>query len=137
MTVYKTQKQGASVTLLVLETLWIIFGVFSLKTKGLDISAKGVSIKTQKRFDREHYVDATQRCVRIYVCLLGFSLVSYLRGFVRAMGASSFGKADAAPSPGPSSAGMYRQASSSGSADFEEKKKRGLFHRGLGSKEKL
>lgn len=33
----------------------------NLKTKGYDISNKGVSIKTSKRFDREDYVDATQR----------------------------------------------------------------------------
>ena len=53
-----------------LPVLW--FGILtdgdasSLKAKGLDISAHGVSIKTEKRFDREHYVDATQRCVGIY-----------------------------------------------------------------------
>ena len=36
----------------------------SLKAKGLDISHTGVSVKTQKRFDRQDYVDATQR----YAC---------------------------------------------------------------------
>jgi hypothetical protein len=35
----------------------------SLQTKGISISDKGVSIKTSKRFDRENYVDATQRGV--------------------------------------------------------------------------
>lgn len=39
----------------------------SLKTRGLTISDKGVSIKTSKRFDREDYVDATQRYVAIHV----------------------------------------------------------------------
>lgn len=34
-----------------------------LKEKGLDISDKGVSVKTTKRLNREDYVDATQRCV--------------------------------------------------------------------------
>jgi len=44
-----------------------------LKEKGLDISDKGVSVKTSKRMNREDYVDATQR------------------GLIRAMEASSFG----------------------------------------------
>jgi len=33
----------------------------SLQNRGISISDKGVSIKTSKRFDREDYVDATQR----------------------------------------------------------------------------
>ncbi|KAL4076606.1 hypothetical protein V8B97DRAFT_1466572 [Scleroderma yunnanense] len=33
----------------------------SLKTRGISISKEGVSVKTDKRFDREHYIDATQR----------------------------------------------------------------------------
>ncbi|KAG2155255.1 uncharacterized protein EDB93DRAFT_1101827 [Suillus bovinus] len=33
----------------------------SLQDRGISISDKGVSIKTSKRFDRENYVDATQR----------------------------------------------------------------------------
>ncbi|PFH49181.1 hypothetical protein AMATHDRAFT_48943 [Amanita thiersii Skay4041] len=45
----------------------------SLKSKGYDISKTGVSVKTSKRFDHEHYVDAVQR------------------GFIRALGASSYG----------------------------------------------
>lgn len=36
-----------------------------MKDKGYDISHKGVSIKTTRRFDRQDYIDATQR----YVCL--------------------------------------------------------------------
>ncbi|KIO01925.1 hypothetical protein M404DRAFT_1002671 [Pisolithus tinctorius Marx 270] len=35
----------------------------SLKNRGISISDSGVSIKTNKRFDMEHYVDATQRFV--------------------------------------------------------------------------
>lgn len=35
----------------------------SLANKGLHVSDKGVSVKTSKRFDREDYVDATQRYV--------------------------------------------------------------------------
>ncbi|KAF7330864.1 hypothetical protein MVEN_02425900 [Mycena venus] len=32
-----------------------------LKSKGVHITDKGVAVKTSKRFDREDYVDATQR----------------------------------------------------------------------------
>ena len=39
----------------------LISFISSLKAKGLDISHTGVSVKTQKRFDRQDYVDATQR----------------------------------------------------------------------------
>ncbi|KAL0574005.1 hypothetical protein V5O48_007949 [Marasmius crinis-equi] len=45
-----------------------------LKERGYDVSSGGVKVKTSKRFDREDYVDATQR------------------GFVKAMEASSFRK---------------------------------------------
>ena len=42
---------------------WFI-GIFTrLKSRGVDISANGVSVKTSKRFDRGDYVDATQRWV--------------------------------------------------------------------------
>ncbi|KAF8224905.1 hypothetical protein L208DRAFT_1409327, partial [Tricholoma matsutake] len=93
----------------------------SLKTRGLDISSKGVSIKTQKRFDREQYVDATQR------------------GFVRAVGAATFGKADNASPPLPPSSRMSRQISSSSTksnGSNDETKKRGFFSRTNSSKEK-
>ncbi|KAL0947949.1 hypothetical protein HGRIS_010578 [Hohenbuehelia grisea] len=53
----------------------------ALKEKGLHISDKGVSVKTSKRFDREDYVDATQR------------------GIIKAMGAASFGNQNGAKSP--------------------------------------
>lgn len=49
----------------------------SLKDRGISLSDRGVSIKTNKRFDMEHYVDATQR------------------GFIKVMDAASFGKRDA------------------------------------------
>ncbi|KAF8516519.1 hypothetical protein JB92DRAFT_2256286 [Gautieria morchelliformis] len=55
-----------------------------LKSKGYDVSRKGVAVQTQKRFNREDYVDATQR------------------GLVKAFGASSYGKASSDGS-GPSS----------------------------------
>jgi len=48
----------------------------TLQKKGLHITQSGVSVKTDKRFDREDYVDATQR------------------GIIKAMGAASFGKVD-------------------------------------------
>jgi hypothetical protein len=40
-----------------------------LKNKGWNVSDKGVSVKTSQRFNREDYVDATQRCV---VCAVTF-----------------------------------------------------------------
>ncbi|KAI0820892.1 hypothetical protein BC628DRAFT_1394847 [Trametes gibbosa] len=45
----------------------------TLKTKGVNVSKNGVSVKTNKRYDREDYLDATQR------------------GFIKAMKASSGG----------------------------------------------
>ncbi|KAF9039213.1 hypothetical protein BJ165DRAFT_1496846 [Panaeolus papilionaceus] len=82
----------------------------SLKAQGLHISENGVSVKTQRRFDREDYVDATQR------------------GFVRAMNASSIRKADGTVQSVVPPTKMDRQASnmSAKSADSQEKKK-GLF----------
>jgi len=40
-----------------------------LKSKGYDVSTQGVAVQTQKRFNREDYVDATQRLVVLF-CLL-------------------------------------------------------------------
>ncbi|KIM44039.1 hypothetical protein M413DRAFT_443099 [Hebeloma cylindrosporum] len=77
----------------------------SLKSRGLDVSASGVSIKTSKRFDREDYVDATQR------------------GIVRAVGAASF-KRNASPSSGPGKLEREASNSSSKSTGSEEKKKK-------------
>ncbi|KAM5541516.1 hypothetical protein V8D89_004706 [Ganoderma adspersum] len=45
----------------------------SLKKQGVDVSRHGLSVKTDKRFDREQYLDATQR------------------GFIKAFNASSAG----------------------------------------------
>ena len=36
----------------------------SLKERGVDVSQHGLSVKTDKKLDREHYLDATQRSVR-------------------------------------------------------------------------
>ncbi|KAI6111825.1 hypothetical protein EDD16DRAFT_1606172 [Pisolithus croceorrhizus] len=49
----------------------------SLKNRGISLSDSGVSIKTDKRLDMEHYVDATQR------------------GMIKVLDAASFGKQDA------------------------------------------
>ncbi|KAH9850462.1 hypothetical protein C2E23DRAFT_835195 [Lenzites betulinus] len=66
----------------------------SLKTKGVNLSKNGVSVKTNKRYDREDYLDATQR------------------GFIKAMKASSGGnQAGQEPSNGP----LQRENSSGGS----------------------
>jgi hypothetical protein len=64
----------------------------SLKAKGLHVTSSGVSVKTDKRFDRADYVDATQR------------------GIMNAMNASSFRKGAAAM---PNAPAMDRTASSS------------------------
>ncbi|KAF8585285.1 hypothetical protein K439DRAFT_1074548 [Ramaria rubella] len=45
-----------------------------MKSRGYSVSHRGVEVQTGKRFNREDYVDATQR------------------GFVKALGASSYGK---------------------------------------------
>jgi len=93
----------------------------TLKNKGLNISDKGVSVKTTARFNREDYVDATQR------------------GFLKAMGAASFGTSEGYEGEQPpismsrqnSSTGSIKSLSSS-SAGGEEgaaKKKRGLMGR--------
>ncbi|KAJ7762737.1 hypothetical protein DFH07DRAFT_739218, partial [Mycena maculata] len=80
-----------------------------LKTKGLHITDKGVSVKTSKRFDREDYVDATQR------------------GFVKAVNASSFRKGGATDTPDGHLSPPLNSSSSSSSADGEKKK--GFFKR--------
>ncbi|KAI6165090.1 hypothetical protein EDD17DRAFT_1419522, partial [Pisolithus thermaeus] len=48
----------------------------SLKNRGISVSDRGVSIKTDKRLDMEDYVDATQR------------------GMIKVLDAASFGKQD-------------------------------------------
>ncbi|KAL4071910.1 hypothetical protein J3A83DRAFT_2932563 [Scleroderma citrinum] len=67
----------------------------SLKTRGISISKEGVSVKTDKRFDREHYIDATQR------------------GIMKAMGASSFGKSPDSVERTESRGSSYSSSSSS------------------------
>ncbi|THH09504.1 hypothetical protein EW145_g1976 [Phellinidium pouzarii] len=57
----------------------------SLKSQGLTIDDKGISVRTTSRYSREDYVDATQR------------------GFIRAMGASVFGPAEPIPVSGSES----------------------------------
>jgi len=86
-----------------------------LKTKGVHITDKGVSVKTSKRFDREDYVDATQR------------------NFVKAVNASSFRKGGANDSQSDGhlspSSGLKSTSSSSLASSDGEKKKKGLFKR--------
>ncbi|KAF4614666.1 hypothetical protein D9613_003210 [Agrocybe pediades] len=76
----------------------------SLKQKGVDISASGVSVKTSKRFDREDYVDATQR------------------GLIKTMNAASFKRSDSIESS--SAPKMERGSSYSSTKSAEEKKKK-------------
>lgn len=54
----------------------------NLKSKGMDISANGMSVKTDKYVDRQDYIDATQRKI------------------INVMEASSFKKGGGAVSPG-------------------------------------
>jgi len=88
-----------------------------LESKGLHITDSGVSVKTDKRFDREDYVDATQR------------------GVIKAMGATSFGKVDEKgnhvqmPSPTPSRHSSIGKHSGAGG---EEKKSRFGLRKGNG-----
>ena len=63
----------------------LISGRHSLKEKGVNISDKGVSLKTQQRFTREDYIDATQR--------------AFMK--LPASGAASFGHADDINKPSP------------------------------------
>ncbi|KJA18910.1 hypothetical protein HYPSUDRAFT_44758 [Hypholoma sublateritium FD-334 SS-4] len=77
----------------------------SLKTKGFNVTASGMSIKTSKRFDREDYVDATQR------------------GIVKAMQASSFRRGGSQASD----INSMERVTSSSSTSSEEKKKKGIF----------
>jgi len=83
-----------------------------LKERGYDISGKGVSVKTSKRLNREDYVDATQR------------------GIIRALEASSFGKAGQDGSSPSSSTHLSSPAPKlnvSSSSDSPDNKKRKPF----------
>jgi hypothetical protein len=105
-----------------------------LKTKGVHITDKGVAVKTSRRFDREDYVDATQRCAvsrsLFAVCALANAAID--RGIVKAVGASSFGKrsdSDVHLSPAPALASTPSSSSVTSTSSGGEKKKRGLFKR--------
>jgi len=78
-----------------------------LKSRGLDVSASGVSVKTSKRFDRSDYVDATQR------------------NLIKAMGAASFRKGEAGVAP-PIDRQTSNTSIKSTSSDGKKKMK-GLF----------
>jgi len=87
-----------------------------LKTKGVHITDKGVSVKTSKRFDREDYVDATQR------------------GIVNVVNASSFRKGAADSGSDPHLSPPLKSSPSSSSSVTSgdgEKKKKGLFKRAV------
>ncbi|KAH8113136.1 hypothetical protein DFH11DRAFT_1878700 [Phellopilus nigrolimitatus] len=84
----------------------------SLKTKGYTISDKGVSVRTSKRLNREGYLDATQR------------------GFIKAMGASSFKNSDNIDAPSAPVLGRHdsnASVSSNGSAHSGEEKRKHRF----------
>ena len=103
----------------------------SLKTKGLDVSHTGISVKTSKRFDHEEYMEATRRCVLsqlAYLFLLILSNFFFLRGLVKVAGASSFGKPENATNVSSQSVPrMERVSSDSSSIASQEKKKKGFF----------
>ena len=87
-----------------------------LKSRGYEISDSGVAVHTNKRLDREGYMDATQRWVHSFTrsevalvwsgmfgvvrtsnLVIGVPVADRLpcyRGFVKALGAASFGKED-------------------------------------------
>jgi len=78
-----------------------------MKDKGYEVSGKGVSIKTSKRFDRQDYIDATQRYVRVLVDInllllyLGIDICLFIeyRSMMKTMNATSFNRRpDANPS---------------------------------------
>jgi len=87
----------------------------ALKSKGLDISEHGVKVKTDGRFDREQYVDATQR------------------GMIKAMGAASFGKStpDGSPVTAPKPLASRQISSTSTTSTSEKEKKKGFFKRAV------
>jgi len=81
----------------------------NLKSKGMDISSSGVSVKTSKTYDREDYLDATQR------------------GIVNIFEASSFRKGDG--TVGTPAEIIRMDPSRSGESPTEEKKRHRLFNR--------
>jgi hypothetical protein len=97
---------------------------YSRKTKGLNVSQTGISVKTSKRFDHEEYMEATRRCVLFLSHLLSSSK-PLIRGLVKVAAASTFGKAENATTH--DSPKMNRVSSDSSSISSQEKKKKGLF----------
>jgi len=78
----------------------------SLKNKGWNISDKGVSVKTSHRFNREDYVDATQRTL------------------VKALSSSTYGSGS---SEGTPKLHVLERTPSSISSHSTEEKKKGLM----------
>ena len=108
--------------------------LYSLKTKGLNVSHTGISVKTSKRFDHEEYMEATRRCVFSHLDLTSHLLISSyfstsLRGLVKAVGASSFGKAENPTIVSQHGAPTMERVSSDSSSitSQEKKKKKGIF----------
>ena len=105
----------------------------SLKTKGLNVSHTGISVKTSKRFDHEDYMDATRRCVFSHLISSSrfayLSTSNFLRGLVKVAGASSFGKPENPTTLSPHEPiSMERVPSDSSSITSQEKKKKkGIF----------
>jgi len=105
-----------------------------LKSKGLNISSTGVSVKTSHRYTREDQIDATQRCVCLstsFSFVFCWSLTSHI---IRAMGAASFRKGEAPQVPDEQMPQMQRQwsmksetSTKSSNAEEKEKKKKKLF----------
>ncbi|KAJ3543686.1 hypothetical protein NMY22_g3051 [Coprinellus aureogranulatus] len=87
----------------------------SLKAKGVDISASGVSMKTDKRLERQDYIDATQR------------------GFIKTLQASSAAKVLDQPQQKHKKHHIARSLSNNSEAsigsDSSEKKRKTLFGR--------
>ena len=109
----------------------------SLKTKGLNVSDKGISVKTSKRYDHADYMETTRRYVLsqlFFTSSLAYLLLltpsTSLRGLVNIASASSFGKAKDPASASASShdlPSIERVSSDSSSIASQEKKKKGIF----------
>ncbi|KIM71807.1 hypothetical protein PILCRDRAFT_830112 [Piloderma croceum F 1598] len=91
----------------------------TLQQKGLHITDSGLSVKTDRHFDRDDYVDATQR------------------GLLKAMSAASFGKVDEhghhlPTTPSPSISRHSSAGSHSGVSTHDERKSRFGSRKGNG-----
>jgi hypothetical protein len=103
-------------------------GVHRLKSKGLDITGEGISVKTSRRFDRGDYVDATQRCEHYpSSSTQGLTLYTH-RGFIKAMNASSFGSSTP-DSPGPGNTSPVITKTLSEESLPDDKRKKGAIRR--------